>query len=46
VARYKGQVALRPLGGTPAIIWQQYASRVRQTAAGLAGAAGAGTWWC
>ena len=37
VARYKGQAALRPLGGTPAITWQQYASRVRQMAAGLAG---------
>ncbi len=37
VARYPQQVALRALGGAATITWAQYAARVRQIAAGLAG---------
>ena len=37
VARHPRQLGLRPLGGAATITWQQYASRVRQIAAGLAG---------
>ena len=36
-ARCPQPVALRPLGRTAAITWEQYASRVRQIAGGLAG---------
>ncbi|HEX8005470.1 MAG TPA: long-chain fatty acid--CoA ligase [Trebonia sp.] len=36
-ARYPGQVALRTPDGAAAITWGQYAARVRQIAAGLAG---------
>ena len=36
-ARYPQQVALRAPGGAETITWKQYASRVRQIAAGLAG---------
>ena len=37
VARHPGAVALRTPGGTVSITWEQYAGRVRQIAAGLAG---------
>lgn len=37
VAQHPRQVALRTLGGAATITWQQYADRVRQFAAGLAG---------
>jgi long-subunit acyl-CoA synthetase (AMP-forming) len=36
-ARYPGRVALRALGGTPVITWEDYAAQVRRIAAGLAG---------
>ena len=37
VARYPQQVALRTPGGAVTLTWQQYAGRVREIAAGLAG---------
>src|SRR5215813_6794445 len=37
VARYPQQVALRTPGGAVTLTWQQYAGRVRDIAAGLAG---------
>ena len=37
VARYPQEVALRTAGGATAITWREYAGRVRQIAAGLAG---------
>jgi long-chain acyl-CoA synthetase len=36
-ARYPREVALRTVGGAVAITWEEYADRVRQIAAGLAG---------
>ena len=37
VARYPDELALRTAGGAVAITWGDYAGRVRQIAAGLAG---------
>src|SRR5215472_17718543 len=36
-ARYPQQVALRTPGGAVAVTWREYAGRVREIAAGLAG---------